>query len=150
VAYGDPKGQDKTQTDERTAYDIYRANGIPMQASPVKQNLIDTRIEAVEHLLGQLYDGRPRLQISPNCRTLIAGMEGWYCFERKARSSEIKTEPAKNRFSHLADCLQYLAIAMREGRAMLGLTPLLVATHEIAPQARAYRRAYPQFYGSCP
>jgi hypothetical protein len=124
VAYGDPKGQDKSQTDERTAYDIFKANGIPMQPSPVKQNLIDTRIEAVEHLLGQLYDGRPRLQISPNCRTLIAGMDGGYCYERKARSAEIKTEPAKNRFSHLADCLQYLAIAMGEGRTMLGLSPL--------------------------
>jgi hypothetical protein len=48
-------------------------------------------------------------------------MEGGYCYERKLRSAEIKTEPAKNRFSHLADCLQYLAIAMGEGRAMIGL-----------------------------
>jgi hypothetical protein len=123
VAYGDPKGADKTQTDERTAFDIFAANGIPMKPSPVKQNLIDTRIEAVDYLLGQLYDGRPRLQISPSCRTLIAGMEGGYCYERKLRSAEIKTEPAKNRFSHLADALQYLCIAMGEGRAMVGLTP---------------------------
>ena len=121
VAYGDPKGQDRTQTDERTAYDIFAANGIPMKAAPVKQNLISTRIEAVEYLLGQLYDGRPRLQISPNCRTLIAGMVGGYCYERRFRSTEIKTEPSKNRFSHLADTLQYLAIAMGEGRAMIGL-----------------------------
>ena len=109
VAFGDPKGQDRTQTDERTAYDIFAANGIPMKAAPVKQNLISTRIEAVEYLLGQLYDGRPRLQISPNCRTLIAGMSGGYCYERRFKSTEIKTEPSKNRFSHLADALQYLA-----------------------------------------
>jgi hypothetical protein len=124
VAYGDPKGRDKTQTDERTAYDIFHAHGMPMQAAPVKQNLIDTRIEAVEYLLGQLYDGRPRLQISPNCRTLIAACEGGYCYDRKMRSAELKTEPAKNRFSHLADCLQYLAISMGEGRSMMGLTPM--------------------------
>jgi hypothetical protein len=136
VAYGDPKGQDRTQTDERTAYDVFRAHGIPMQASPVKQNLIDTRIEAVEYLLGQLYDGRPRLQVSPNCRTLIAAMEGGYCYDRKVRSSELKTEPAKNRFSHLADCLQYLAIAMGEGRSMVGLSPLreLKAVNTIRPR----------------
>jgi hypothetical protein len=124
VAYGDPKGRDKTQTDERTAYDIFGANGIPMKAAPVKQNLIDTRIEAVEYLLGQLYDGRPRLQISPNCRTLIAACEGGYCYDRKMRSAELKTEPAKNRFSHLADALQYLAISMGEGRSMIGLGPI--------------------------
>jgi hypothetical protein len=51
-------------------------------------------------------------------------MEGGYCYERKLRSAEIKTEPAKNRFSHLADALQYLALAMGEGRAMMGLTPM--------------------------
>jgi hypothetical protein len=95
-----------------------------MKPSPVKMNMISTRIEAVDHVLGQLYDGRPRLQISPNCRTLIAGMEGGYCYERKLRSSEIKTEPAKNRFSHLADSLGYLVIGMGEGRTMIGLTPL--------------------------
>ena len=124
VAYGDPKGRDKTQSDERTAYDIFGSNGIDMKPAPVKMNLIETRIAAVDYLLGQLYDGRPRLQISPNCRTLIAGMEGGYCYERKLRSSEIKTEPAKNRFSHLADALQYLALGMGEGRAMIGLTPV--------------------------
>ena len=117
VAYGDPKGRDKTQSDERTAYDIFRSHGIDMKPAPVKMNLIETRITAVDYLLGQLYDGRPRLQISPNCRTLIAGMEGGYCYERKLRSSEIKTEPAKNRFSHFADALEYLALAMGEGRA---------------------------------
>lgn len=123
VAYGDPKGQDKTQSDERTAYDIFRSHGIDMKAAPVKMNLIETRIAAVDSVLTQLYDGRPRFQISPNCRTLIAGMEGGYCYERRQRSSEIKSEPAKNRFSHLADALQYLCLAMGEGRTMIGLQP---------------------------
>jgi hypothetical protein len=124
VAYGDPKGQDKSQSDERTAYDIFRSHGIDMKPAPVKMNNVETRIAAVDYILGQLYDGRPRLQISPSCRTLIAGMEGGYCYDRKVRSSEIKTEPSKNRFSHLCDSLQYLCIALGEGRAMVGLTPL--------------------------
>jgi hypothetical protein len=95
-----------------------------LQASPVKRNLIETRIAAVDSILGQLHDGRPRLQLSPSCRTLIAGMSGAYCYERKLRSSEVKTEPSKNRFSHLCDALQYVLIAMGEGRTMMGLTPL--------------------------
>ncbi|MGO9683615.1 MAG: hypothetical protein ACLPTZ_13695 [Beijerinckiaceae bacterium] len=61
-------------------------------------------------------------------------MEGGYCYERKLRSAEIKTEPAKNRFSHLADSLEYMAIAMGEGRAMIGLTP----ANELKP-TRVYR-----------
>jgi hypothetical protein len=123
-AFGDPKGRDRTQTDERTAYDVFRANGIDMRASPIKQNLIETRIAAVDSILNQLSDGRPRLQISPNCRTLIGGMSGGYCYERKMHSSEVKTEPSKNRFSHLCDALQYVLIAMGEGRTMIGLQPL--------------------------
>lgn len=122
--FGDPKGQDKTQTDERTAYDIWRAHGMPMQPAPVKQNLIHTRIEAVDHLGSSMYDGKPRLLISPVCRTLIIAMEGRYCFEKKrAGDIETKPEPKKDRYSDLADCLQYMAISMGEGRAMIGLQP---------------------------
>jgi|HubBroStandDraft_6_1064221.scaffolds.fasta_scaffold10535_8 hypothetical protein len=68
-------------------------------------------------------------------------MEGGYCYERKLRSAEIKTEPAKNRFSHLADALQYLAIAMGEGRSMIGLTPANeLKPARMRPQQRTLRR----------
>jgi len=128
-AVGDPKGADKNQADERTSFDVFKANGIPMRPAPVKMNAIETRLAAVDSVLGQLYDGRARLSISPNCRTLITACEGAYCFERKVHSSEIKTEPAKNRYSHVADALQYLCLGLGEGRAMIGLTPL----NEIKP-----------------
>jgi hypothetical protein len=123
-AVGDPKGADKNQADERTSYDVFRANGIPMRPAPVRMNAIETRLAAVDSVLSQLYDGRPRLAISPNCRTLITACEGAYCFERKVHSSEIKTEPAKNRYSHVADALQYLCLGLGEGRTMVGLTPV--------------------------
>jgi hypothetical protein len=68
-------------------------------------------------------------------------MEGGYCYERKLRSAEIKTEPAKNRFSHLADALQYLAIAMGEGRSMIGLTTANeLKPARMRPQQRTLRR----------
>jgi hypothetical protein len=119
---GDPKGADKTQNDDRTAYEVWAANGMPMKAAPVKQNLIQTRIEAVDHLGSTMYDGKPRLLIDPRCRTLIIAMEGRYCFEKKrAGDMETKTEPKKDRYSDLADCLQYFAVSVGEGRAMIGL-----------------------------
>lgn len=121
-AYGDPKGQDKGQTDERTAYDVFKFNGIPVTPAPVKGNSIETRIQAVESVLDQNYMGRPRFQVSPACRSLKVGMEGRYCFKRKQASTETHTEPDKNRYSHLADALQYMVLGMGEGRAMMGLT----------------------------
>jgi len=135
--YGDPKGADKMPTDERSSFDIWRANGMPMQPAPVKQNLIRTRIDAVDHLGNSMYDGRPRLVISPVCRTLIVGMEGRYCYEKvKGGDGELKNEPKKNIYSHLADCLQYLAVSTGESRAMIGLKP--------ASEARAvsYRKGH--------
>lgn len=140
--FGDPKGNDKTQTDERTAFDVWTSNGMPMKAAPVKQNLTQTRIQAVDHLGSSMYDGKPRLLISPVCRTLIISMEGRYCFEKKkAGDGETKLEPKKDRYSDLADCLQYLAVSLGEGRAMIGLKPVgEMKAARIAPARRTLRR----------
>ncbi len=121
---GDPKGQDKTQSDDRTAYDIWKANGMPVTPAPVKMNMIQTRVDAVDHLGSSMYDGRPRLLISPNCRTLIVGMEGRYCYERKQGSDQTRAEPKDSNYTHLCDCLQYMVITMGEGRTMAGLAPV--------------------------
>jgi len=127
-AYGDPKGQDKSQSDERTAYDVFKANGIPVSPAPVKQNNNQTRIEAVEAILNELYDGRPRFLLSPSCRSLKVGMAGRYCFKKvQGTDGRVHREPDKNRYSNLADALQYMALGMGEGRRMIGLTPVNVA-----------------------
>jgi hypothetical protein len=122
IAFGDPKGQDKTQNDERTAYDIFRHNGIDVQAPPgLKQNMIETRVNAVDHMLNEMSDGIPRFCISPNCRTLIVAMAGRYCNER---DEEGELRPKKDRYSNIADALQYAALGVGEGRAMIGLGPI--------------------------
>lgn len=121
---GDPKGQDKNQSDDRTAYDVWRSHDMPVTPSPVKMNMIQTRVEAVEHLGSSMYDGRPRLLVSPACRTLIVGMEGRYCYEKKQGSDQTRAEPKDSNYTHLCDCLQYMVISMGEGRKMAGLKPL--------------------------
>jgi hypothetical protein len=121
-SFGDPKGQDKTQNDERTAYDIFKMNGITMRAPPgLRGNMIGTRIEAVDHVLNEMSDGRPRFAISPNCRTLIVAMAGRYCNE-KDEQGELR--PKKDRYSNVADALQYVTLGLGEGRAMVGLGPI--------------------------
>jgi hypothetical protein len=120
-AYGDPKGQDKGQTDDRTAYDIFRANGIPVSAPPgLKQNMISTRVDAVSSVLNEMSDARPRFVLSPLCRTLKVGMAGRYHNERDDQG-ELK--PSKDRYSHPCDALQYGILGLGEGRKMIGLTP---------------------------
>jgi hypothetical protein len=121
-AFGDPKGQDKTQNDERTAYDIFRFNGIDVRSPPgLKQNMIETRVNAVDHVLNEMSDGIPRFCVSPNCRTLIVAMAGRYCNER---DEEGELRPKKDRYSNIADALQYVVLGLGEGRSMIGLGPI--------------------------
>jgi hypothetical protein len=120
-AFGDPKGQDKGQNDERTAYDIFRACGVPVSAPPgLKQNMIETRVSAVAAVLNEMSDARPRFALSPICRTLKVGMAGRYHNERDDQG-ELK--PSKDRYSHPCDALQYGVLGLGEGRKMIGLTP---------------------------
>jgi hypothetical protein len=117
--FGDPKGQDKTQSDERTAYEVWASFGMRVAPAPVKMNQIKTRLEAVEFCLTQLVEGVTKFLLSPMCRTLKMAMKGKYHF---GKNDENKVEPVKDRWSNIADALQYMILGMGEGRAMVGLT----------------------------
>lgn len=119
--FGDPKGQDRGQADDRTSYDVFRANDLMINAAPVKANSPETRIMAVESLLNTSHHGLPRFIMSPsNCPTLKAAMCGRYHVRRDGLG---EVEPVKDAYSDIADSLQYLVLGMGEGRAMVGLTP---------------------------
>jgi hypothetical protein len=117
---GDPKGRDRGQATEQSAYDVFRANGMPVTPAPVKANDISTRIEAVAYALNDNPSGINRLVISPLCRTLIVGMAGRY---HLVREEDGELRPKKDKYSNLCDCLQYGCLALGEGRRMAGLTP---------------------------
>jgi hypothetical protein len=116
--FGDPKGQDKGQADERTAYDIFRVNGMDVRPAPdLKQNMIATRVDAVTKLLNDMHDGAPRAIFSPYCRMLNVAMLGRYHLVRE-EDGELK--PKKDRYSNPADAFQYGVLGLGEGRAMVG------------------------------
>ena len=120
--WGDPKGQDQTQVDDRTAYEIFEHNGMRVRPPPgLVGNNITTRVNAVASVLDEMYDGRPRFVLSPTCRTLKVAMAGRYHNE-KDEQGELK--PSKDRYSNPADALQYICLGMGEGRRMTGRTPI--------------------------
>lgn len=116
---GDPKGQDKTQTDDRTAYQVFAAHGMPVTPAPVKQNMIATRVDAVAAVLNEMYDAKPRFVLSPLCRTLKIGMAGRY---HLVREEDGVLRPNKDRYSNPCDALQYGIAGLGEGRRMMGLS----------------------------
>ena len=135
---GDPKGRDKGQATEQSSYDVFRFNGIPVSAAPVKANDISTRLEAVAYALNDNPRGVNHMVVSPLCRTLIVGMAGRY---HLVREEDGELRPKKDKYSNLCDCLQYGCLALGEGRRMVGLTP----QHElrgivVRPQRKTMRR----------
>lgn len=118
---GDPKGQDKGQATDDSAYEIFRANGMPVTPAPVKQNNIEARTEAVAYALNDNPGGIPYIQISPNCRVLIVGMAGRYQLTKEEGGELI---PKKDKYANLCDCLQYGMIGIGVGRRMTGRVPI--------------------------
>lgn len=75
-----------------------------------------TRIRAVEQLLNKNIGG---IIISPHCETMIRAFQGGYRYKKLRVSGSIETaydpKPEKNRFSHIADALQYAALYINQG-----------------------------------
>lgn len=119
--WGDPAGGFKGQESEKTAFDIFKANGLDIRPADTG-NRLRVRIEAVSDVLNRLVNGLPALLISPNCPALTTSMSGGYVFKRKTVSGApiYDEEPAKNEHSHVADALQYLLVGGGEARVMLG------------------------------
>lgn len=119
--FGDPKGDDGTQADEHTAYDIFRSHGMPVRPAPVKNNHIQTRIEAVEYAMITMVNGVPRFLVcGTNCRTLKVACAGGYHFARIKGTSRHKETPEKDRYSDISDACQYMVLGAGEGRVATG------------------------------
>jgi hypothetical protein len=98
----DPAGVQRAQTDERSAVDIIKAEG--MRVMPAKTNTISARVNAVDEFLMRQVDGDPGLIVDPRCTRLKAAMMGGYRYHPKNGGIE------KNKHSHVAEALQYLML----------------------------------------
>ncbi|MET0063215.1 MAG: phage terminase large subunit [Candidatus Thiodiazotropha endolucinida] len=117
---GDPAGDQRAQTDEKTPFDILNANGI--SAQPADTNDFVLRRETVaKHLTTLTMDGKPSLLISPNCLMLRKGMGGGYYYKRiqVAGDERYRDAPDKGRFSHVCEALQYCMLGAGEGNELI-------------------------------
>ncbi len=116
---GDPAGDERAQTDERTVFDILRAAEIP--AVPAKTNDPVIRREAVAVPMMRLVDGEPGFRISPKCVVARKGLGGGYCYKRLqvAGAERHHDKPDKNRFSHVVEAGEYAMLGAGEGKALI-------------------------------
>lgn len=103
---GDPAGNERGQTDERTCFDVLRDAGFRVIAA--KSNDYVARVGAVEHFLTRLTDGKPTFQMDPDCHNLRKGFNSGYCYPRiQGANVRYGEKPSKNKWSHPHDALQY-------------------------------------------
>lgn len=135
---GDPKGFDRGQATDDSAYDVFGHNGMKVAAAPVKMNNIETRVNALSHILDDNPSGIARFQVSPVCRTFKVGMEGKYFMEKDETGI---AKPCKNRYSHVCNAAEYALLGLGEGRKMVGVNPVAaMAPARMFPARRSLRR----------
>lgn len=115
IGVGDPGGAQRAQTDEETCIDVLNDAGIPTEEASTY--LFEPRRDAVSNLLTRLGEnGQPSLILSPECTWLRKALAGRYQYRRLQVAGEkrYKSEPDKNKWSHVAEALQYAALAVSE------------------------------------
>lgn len=107
IIYGDPSGGFRDQQGV-TAFEIFRNFGILIQAAPT--NNFMPRKDAVIQTLNRLINGKAGIIFDKSCRLLRKGFNGAYKYRKLQISGDAKytSEPDKNEYSHVHDCLQYM------------------------------------------
>ena len=109
-AVGDPAGNRRADSDEKTCFMELAEAGIP--AMPAVTNEFLARREAVAGFLTRLVDGEPAFLVNPDARNIRKGMNGGYCFKRVQiiGAERYRDVPDKNIYSHSCEALQYAAL----------------------------------------
>ncbi len=118
--WGDPAGDARAQTDEKTCLQIMSEYcDIEFRAAPTNDFMM--RREAVAGALNRMIDGKPGFLISPACKVTRKGLAGSYCFKRVQVSGDERYHdvPNKNRYSHPCEALQYVMLGGGEGRVVM-------------------------------
>ena len=113
-SWGDPAGVAR-ESSGLTAFDVLREEQLP--AMPADTNDPGMRQDAVVYFLTRMAEGRPGLLLSPHCERLRKGFRGRYKYEkimtRLGKDERYHSAPAKNKFSHCHDGLQYVSLGLR-------------------------------------
>ena len=105
---GDPSGDQRAQTDGRTTFSVYRANGVYVR--PASTNDPQLRRDALIRPLTRNVDGgRPGLLLSPTMTETRRALAGAWAYKRMQipGTERYKDEPDKGPYSHIGEAAEY-------------------------------------------
>jgi hypothetical protein len=102
--WGDPAGQNPTETDDRTSFMIMAAKGYPLSPGALTPA---ARIESVKQRASRAVGREPALLIdATKCPMLAEALLGGYRYA-KSGDGQIGFHPLKNDYSHIANACEY-------------------------------------------
>lgn len=109
LVVGDPAGWNRERDDGCNGDELSKAN-IPNEKASSNDPIL--RQNAVNSLLTSTVSGKPKFQLNKKCVVLREGFCSGYMFKKMfiSGSTEFTESPSKNRFSHVHDALQYVAL----------------------------------------
>lgn len=112
IIVGDPSGNDPRDTEEKTCFQIFAEEGLPVVPALTNEQM--ARIEALSYFMDLMRGGEPQFLVTPRARAIRKGLNGGYFFERVQVSGErFRDVPAKNKYSHPLEAAQYAALHCR-------------------------------------
>jgi hypothetical protein len=117
----DPAANSRTPTDESSVLQVlksFRYNKY-WTVEVDETNLLQPRIDAIEHFTTRLTDKGPALVIDPECRALIRALVSGWRWEQTKKDVE-KKAPEKNIHSHPGDGFGYLCRHFHRAAVKLG------------------------------
>jgi hypothetical protein len=105
---GDPSGDQRAATDEKTVFQVVRAGGV--NVLPASTNDVSLRRAALERPLTRMVGGKPGILISPNCTVLRKALAGAFRYRRVQIAGEerYRDEPDKvHPYSDIVEALEY-------------------------------------------
>ena len=105
VDYGDPAGNQRAQTDEKTCVQVLREEyKINVLNGPVATAQRELPIRKA--LTTTTADGQPMMLIDPRCTWLISALVGGY--QRREIAGVLTDQLADNEYTHIVDALGYV------------------------------------------
>jgi len=120
-ATGDPSGNAEQGGDrhERNVFQILRAHGVVCK--PASTNDPTVRREAVSSFMRRMIDGEPGFLLHPQCKVARIGYAGGFKFKNvRGEDGLVKVKPDKNKYSHICEAGEYMALGAGEGRVIKG------------------------------
>lgn len=127
LVIGDPAGVARSQTDEKSCFDILKAAKFTVR--PARTNNIVARIAAVDFWLARQIQGGPAHLIDPGAVALTRALRGGYRYKLK-KNGETEDVPEKNEHSHVADAHQYACL--HADSSVMGTTANIAARPVVA------------------